>query len=382
MFSFYKHHAKIIMKILIIANSNNFWVHAFLMNVINLDDEIYLLNSDVLKDEYKKDYQERKVILIGTNKQVYKIPKIGTALKKNDICKEICKVKHFERCIILNTTDYRLSIWNSVKHIIDRTAVLYWGSDIHRVPQNKLQSQKKYLDYIDDIVFTAKNLKIAFEKVFSEKYSSKSHIIQFGLDSLNFIDDICKKYSREQVKEELGLPPNKVTISIGYCGIPEQQHEKIINEILKLDNEQKAKFCIMLQFMYNTDSLYRKHIIGILKKADIDYKVFDKFLLPPELAKLRYSTDIFINAQTTDALSGSVLESLYAGAKLISAEWLVYPEFEDLGIEYCIFAKFDEIGENLTDVISSQRYSSNLGNQKLKSLVSWTTCRNKWQFFF
>lgn len=368
------------MKILIIANSSNIWVHSFVKNVISPSNDIYLLYSGSLKPEYQQTYKERDIVILGKDKLIYRLPKVGSLIRRSDYCKEISKEK-FDCCIILNTTSYRLSIWNKVKNNIDKTVALYWGSDIHRVSKEELKLQKKYLDYVDRIVFTAENLKQSFMSLYPKEYLSKISVIQFGLDSLESITKVQDTYSRIEIKEELGIPIDKTIVAIGYCGIPEQQHLRIIRELAALKIEEKKNMCVMLQFMYNTKADYREQVINSLKNSNISYISFDRFLSPPELAKLRYATDIFINAQTTDALAGSVLETVYAGGKLINGSWLKYPEMKTWGVKNWQFDEFEELNDVLRDAMSVDFHPGEESLEKLRNTMSWLRCREKWNEF-
>ncbi len=372
------------MKILIIANSNNIWPHSFIRHVLAPQDEIYLLSSDSYREEYMKTYKERDIVLLGKSRRIYRIPKLGPMLRRVDYCRAITKNNHFDVCIILNTTTYRLKIWNKIKENVDKTVVLYWGSDIHRTGRNELLNQQKYLDDVHNIVFSAENLKETFLEVHRNKreYRGKASVIHFGLESLEHIDAIRSSNSRDEVKKELKIPTDKIIVAIGYCGIPEQNHEKIIAEITKLNSKEKKDLCIMLQFMYNTETSYRQHIISLLDREGIDYVVFDKFLPPTELAKLRYATDIFVNAQTTDALAGSVIESIYAGAKLLNAEWLEYPEFMKWGLKYWRFKRFADLSKVLREVILSLQDIESIDvTEEISSDLNWQQCKEKWSEF-
>ena len=82
---------------------------------------------------------------------------------------------------------------------------------------------------------------------------------------LDYITEVQKIYSRIEIKEELNIPVDKTIIAIGYCGIPEQQHLRVIQELAALDIKEKNNMCVMLQFMYNTKAGYREQVINSLK---------------------------------------------------------------------------------------------------------------------
>ena len=111
-----------------------------------------------------------------------------------------------------------------------------------------------------------------------------------------------------------------------------------------MDAEKKKEIFLLLQMTYNGTDRYIRQVADAAKKTGCEYRVIRHYLTDEEVADLRIMTDIYINAQTTDAFSGSVCENLFAGTILINAEWLRYQEFKDYDFQYLEFQDMDEIG--------------------------------------
>ena len=61
------------------------------------------------------------------------------------------------------------------------------------------------------------------------------------------------------------------------------------------------------------------------------------------MAALRLLSDIFIQVQTTDALSGSTQEHLYAGSFTIVGDWLPYKILKESGVVFNSVRSISEI---------------------------------------
>ena len=264
-----------------------------------------------------------------------------------------------------------------LKYLMKSKLILsYWGSDLFRVNRKELTAQGKYVRHADFITFDNIDLEIEFKKIYRKKIPSK--VVLFGLPVLDIIDKTSRKMADEDIRRQWGIAKDKIVIAIGYNGIPQQQHKKVLSAISKLDKQYKEKVVLLLQMSYGGSREYRKSVINAVKKTGYEYIVIQHFLSNDEVAELRIITDIFINAQTTDAFSGSVCEYLFANTILINAKWLRYKEFEKYNFQYLEFQSFNEI-----PLLISQVMEKEIDVSKNKELVwklrSWEYCAPRWK---
>ena len=100
------------------------------------------------------------------------------------------------------------------------------------------------------------------------------------------------------------------------------------------------------------------------------------------MSKLRKTTDIFILAQTTDALSNSMLESLYAGAIVINASWLRYSSLKNEGVYYLTFDSFDRMNRVLVNILNNydqEKENCLINKEKIAKISSWYYLRDNWK---
>lgn len=114
-------------------------------------------------------------------------------------------------------------------------------------------------------------------------------------------------------------------------------------------------------------------------KSGIDYVIVDQMLPLESIGKLRVATDIFVHAQTTDALSGTIRECIFSEAILINPIWIRYQEYEKLGVDYIEYEQFDLLPEIIDDYLDGKYHIDTKRNAKLVSSVySWDAVREDW----
>lgn len=269
-----------------------------------------------------------------------------------------------------------------LKLVLNSKLVLsYWGSDLLRTEESKLYSAGKFLKYADFITFDNADLEIRFKETYKWAGAIPKRTVMLGLPVL---DIIKKKFSddfREAIREKWGISKEKTVIGIGYNGIPAQQHKKVLSILEKLDDEYKKRIVLLLQMSYGGTKTYRNSVVNAAKRTGIQYIDIQHFLADDEVSQLRILTDIFINAQATDAFSGSVCEYLFAGTVLINAKWLRYKEFEKYDFNYREFGDFNEINY-LIEKSLKEKISIEKNKELVWRLRSWECCAPKWKTIY
>ena len=123
---------------------------------------------------------------------------------------------------------------------------------------------------------------------------------------------------------------------------------------------------------------YRNSVIAMAKKVGFECIDIQHFLTNEEVAELRIITDLYINAQVTDAFSGSICENLFSDTVLINARWLRYKEFEMYNFKYLEFENINEINFLIKKAFNQK--IDVIGNKQLVwKLRSWEHCSSKWE---
>ena len=185
-----------------------------------------------------------------------------------------------------------------------------------------------------------------------------------------FANDVkgCKKY--------FDFPVNKKIVAIGYNAVKQQQHDRVLSALSNIPN--KKDYFLVFQMTYGvvSDKNYQENLVKQIENSGFEYKIFSSYLSIDDLAKLRIATDIFINAQTTDAFCNTIKEHMCAKTLIISATWLNYLELKMFPLYVNEFSDFDQIPSLMEKPISKEKLEWN--KKTIEEKTTWTTCLNRW----
>ncbi len=369
------------MRTLIIGNADSIWVKAFIEKVlIPLGHDVCILDDPRIKCRFEEFYQNNGVEIVrisGMNNIMMREPEFRVIYRQL-ITEEALKKSgsYYDNIIVIYVSPFRMELAESASTC--KTNVFSWfiGSDLMRSSDAIISRLKETFRRVCPYtVCSSRSLKELFQHYFG--YSPD--VIDFGNTQLPCIDeawergvDLCKA---NILKKSFG----KTSICIGYNANPAQQHLKVLNAINRMPQEIKNRLCLILPMTYGGSEKYISNIKLELEKNRLAGVVLTDYMDKQEMAELWVASDIFIHAQTTDALSASLLESLYAGSIVLNAKWLHYPELDDWGIETINFESFQDL-ENKLNLILQDTIDRKRKNQKvLSEYASWDTCREKWK---
>ena len=102
-----------------------------------------------------------------------------------------------------------------------------------------------------------------------------------------------------------------------------------MDAFLKLPKDVLDKLTIVLQMTYGNGSReYVKEVKAKAQKLGCDLLIFEDYMDEKEIAVLVKATDYYINSQKSDAMSGAMLEYLYADTIVLNPSWLDYDELK------------------------------------------------------
>lgn len=252
--------------------------------------------------------------------------------------------------IHFNDPIYSLVGGGYLRTIATRLAVSIWGSDYYRVGNRIRKLQSRVYDNAEAITFINPQTADDFVDHYN-KYGEKCRILRFGLGSIEAIKEIRLKESIRESRKAIGLPEDAFVITCGYNASPAQEHRKIIRMLNRMSRHLPEKTVVALPMTYPENREYRKSIEALLRGGCLIYRMFDSFMNPADVARLRIATDIVLNIQTTDQLSASVQEHLYAGNVVLTGKWLPYDIFDSLGVFFIRVTDLEEMETRLLEVI-------------------------------
>ena len=252
----------------------------------------------------------------------------------------------------------------------------FWGSDLYRQKKFFIKIMYPLFCSADKICFATDTMASVFFRLFP-KLKYKDYRLRLGLPVLNIIDGINKQ-DLDSFRNRLKIPEQKKIVVVGYNARPEQQHIKVIDS---LPSRILSDLFIIFPWTYGSTGIeYETLLLKSAKQKTINYIFIKDFLSMKDIACLRCITDVFIHVQTTDALSGSMQESLYAGCNVITGSWLPYKIFDDLNIKMIKVDSPGEVGNVIEYVLSTPLDSIERENNRnaIGKLSKWDECIKDW----
>lgn len=372
------------MNILFIADAKSIWTKEFIDKIfLPMGASVSLQCDPGAQGKYFDYYLENQVEIIAPYKVsplIMRIPKIRTRYclfeKKHALAKYCGK---FDKIIVLYVTPYALKCAKMLSNEKTDIYAAFIGSDILRItPKNTKQLISIMKSGKIKVVCESKQTGAMFTKKVGNKITLSPEIIYIGNSQLSYIDNWETK-GITFCKEKFDIDPTKITICVGYNANSAQQHNKVIEQLGKLSDEQKRKICVLLPVAYGGTQEYLNIVKQCLIENGLTHRILTEYLNPSDVAALRVATDVFINAQTTDSLSASLKECFYAGATIISASWLEYRELTDWKLPYIKFSSFDEIGGIVTQYINNPSPRNTFAKETLQNHCSWNASKNNWE---
>ena len=337
------------MKILIIANVKVVFGKELKNELINKDYDVSLLDFaslslfDSLENEntiYNKKFLKFKNI--PKLSMFFRIWYIKKVIQENDY--DIVNI-HISRWMYLFILPWLVK---------QKLVVTFYGSDFYRTSNFIKNIQKSLYKKADTITFTNALTKESFLKYY-KKFDNKSRVCRFGLKTLDFIDK-NRDIDQKELRSSLGYNVEKIIVTCGYNATKEQQHDKIIENILKLPKNILERIQFIFPMTYG-NSLHRENIKAILKQTTLDYIILEDFLYGDDNANIKLASDIMINILETDSFSGSMQEFLYADNIVITGSWLPYELFDKSGIQYLKINNTIELSDKMLNLLLSDMNS-------------------------
>lgn len=370
------------MNIVIIGDADSIFVKDFIKHVLSgKENNIYLITyrNNRFKDFYdvnnvtRFEYGEPDRISI---RAMQKRREFTNLIMQTVGEIDILHVHYFDRRLVRIC----LKLWiHSRKKVIT-----FWGSDILRVRWQRLLFYKPLLKQAYSMNVLTDEMLCAFKKIYGKKLGAKVKVLDFGDPMYEAISEVKKHMTQDECKAYLGIPSDKIVIPVGYNGTREQQHDCIIRELVKLPEELRSQITVILHFGYGcSTSEYLANLKKQMDNAKLNYLVIERFLDKKEVAILRLCADAFLYGQTTDALSSTILEYMYAGAVLVKPIWLKYSILEKNHISYIEYKKFEELTDIVRKLLEGklqfckEKFSDNAN--KLWNMNSWGKLQSEWE---
>lgn len=344
---------------------------------VELFDMFDMYTMKIVDGKEHIDYHLNNLLL----RKIYKIRFLGTILRfffyKIYLLIKPLKCDHITIHYVLPFYSFFI---NSFKSNSKSVSTCIWGSDFYRISDKKRNKMEHLFNKCDSIIICNSKMTEEFSAYYKDIDQTKIINSGFGIGKLDLIQNLLTIFSKNELKNSINLPADKLIVTIGYNGLQAQQHLFVLEAFNNLPSDVLNKIFIIIPFGYGGNLVYKKLIMNKLVNLCVDHLIFDDFLSDEDVAKLRICTDFVINAQTTDAASASLQEHLYSNNVLLAGEWLPYDYFLNNSIKLWTFNQ-KELEQKILEILTNfEEYSNQvkINREKVYQLSSWSTRISQW----
>jgi hypothetical protein len=287
----------------------------------------------------------------------------------------------FDICQIFFINPYYFLLMPKIRHISTYLYAMFYGSDVYRVTPFQRKMQKGLVKHAEKIFFTNEQVLKDFNTLYGEDLSEKCEILRFGLRTIEEINSITNEFSIGELRNELDIPLDSYVITCGTNASINQQHPVLLRSIIDHAQELPPNTFLILPLTYAGTQEYIDAILKDLEKCPFESKLIFDYMDSELVAKYCLATDVLVQVQKSDSLSGSMLEHLYAGKVILTGKWLPYKILDDLGVFYVKTDHVENTGRKLSEISRNHEYyktNSAANKHILWNISSWDANIQPW----
>lgn len=369
------------MKVLIVADGGSYSFQNFFSGLkkYNDDIEIHLYDKNPNNEFYNYSSLD-KVYKNDRLKLFLSIPYFRRFFRPFKVKYDFKKIDEFYDIVHILAWTHDTDLFLKNKHqICKKLLISITGRDFtayRKEPFDLIRS--RLMKHVDAFVFAHANT----ENLFTEYYhiKKKTFINKFGVGMLDKID-VVKSKDIIEIKKKWGFPIDKPIIVVGSNGVHWQQHNEIMDELLKYRDSLLTKLFLVFPITYNRT----EHLIAKLKKKvnenNLDHIFLENFLSEEKLADLRIISDVMIQVQTYDQFSGATQEHLHAGSVVITGSWLPYDDLKKAGAYYHTVNCIKDIPltlQNVLENLTEEKQKCTLNHEVIANISGMKETSQEW----
>jgi hypothetical protein len=262
----------------------------------------------------------------------------------------------------------------------EKLIITLYGSDFYHLSDKTYRSINSLFKISTYITFHNPQMAHDFSVIYPS-YIGKIRICRFGLGLLDEIDRLHN--DRLKAKSILKLPVDNIIVCCGHSANRRELHHIIIKQLQGINENVKKCLFAVFPFTYNINSDLYNQVNKLMNDSGIRFKILDSHLSDKEVAALRIASDIMISVPSSDQMTASMLETLYAGGIVITGEWLPYDLLDENKIAYIRIKRHEELTRKIESLILSLVNGENplettQNKQIIKELFKWEVVLQDW----
>ncbi len=271
--------------------------------------------------------------------------------------------------------------YKSIRKKCRRLNLNVGGSDFYRLSIAKREFKRALIACADTI--TAETIKTIedFELFYRQDIKGKMGLLPFGIEVLEYINQ-NRGIPKDEIREKFHIPKDKIVVTCGHNANNAHQHVKIVEALNRLSEtiKQQVVFVFPMTYPQGMDD-YIDTIRDRLEALGAEYVILTEYMDFQNMAQYALLSDIMLHVQTTDQLSSTMLEEMYAGSIVIAGSWLPYQSLHKMGIYFYDVHKVSDITHTLEEIVNdidTNKQKCKTNSEIIWKHSSWEVLASKW----
>lgn len=367
------------MRVLILGNSESIYLRCYVKWMAERFTDSHFDIYSPLKGYLEPQKNVSLHTVSKTHPFISKIPKVRGVVRILEQRKLVAKAGKYDLCHIHLVDIVSVVLINRLRKRSKTLVASIWGGDFYRRSPRMMKLQERVYRAVDYITFTTKETMNAFDSYYEGRYHDKLRLCMFGLLAVEELKKLT--LTKEECRERLEIPKDAVVVAIGYNRTPQHRHIQILKSLWNLQDKLPRNIFLAFHMAYGRNEEYVRTAKEKFAASGFQGKFFEEYASPRDVAIFRKACDVMIQVQTTDVLSGSMLEHLYAGNVVITGDWLPYGALDELGLTTIKVSEVSEVGRKLLYVLENLKEwqaKNETARENIYEFASWDRNIDSW----
>lgn len=255
------------------------------------------------------------------------------------------------------------------------------GSDFYRADSLMRDYKNNLIMHADKIMAQTAATAEKFIEYYKNTDRGKVHVLPYGVEVLDYINE-KRNCDKSELREKYHISIDKIIVTCGHNAGEEHQHMEMLEAVNKLPDAVKQKIVCVVPMTYPAGvEAYIGRVRDKLNEMGMEYLLLTDFMDFQSMAEYALISDIMIHVQTTDQLSSTMLEEMYAGSVVIAGSWLPYKSLHETGMYFIDVDAIPDVTAVLCDIVENiEEYKEKcrVNRELVWEHSSWERLASKW----
>jgi hypothetical protein len=267
-----------------------------------------------------------------------------------------------------------------------RLLVSIWGSDLLRMAgEETYRQQLQICRRASIITIRSAEMREIFLAKFGRELAPKVRIAKLGSPLIPVIAKSDLSALRREIRCKFQLNHHQLLICLGHNGFRENRQIEVLTALENLSDGLKQRLVFIAPMAYGADTEYAKLCENFAKQRGLQLRVLRELLSEADTVRLRAGSDVMIHVPVSDALSGAMCETIFAGNVVVTGSWLPYGEIRRRGVHFCeidSFAELPSILEFVTANLEQEKAVVRATRERVRDVLDWNNITGPWVQIF